>query len=74
MRGTGLGWALGVGRLGGVIGPYFAGVLLESGWSPSGLFYLSAGPMMIGAVTIALMGQIYGHASARSGLAESQKV
>jgi hypothetical protein len=30
--------------------------------------------MMIGAVTIALMGQIYGHASARSGLAESPKV
>ena len=74
LRGTGLGWALGVGRIGGVIGPYFAGVLLEGGWSPSGLFYLSAGPMMIGAVTIALMGQIYGHASARSGLAESQKV
>jgi len=60
--------------IGGVIGPYFAGVLLEDGWSPSGLFYLAAGPMMIGAVTIALMGQIYGHTSARSGLAESQKV
>jgi AAHS family 4-hydroxybenzoate transporter-like MFS transporter len=74
LRGTGLGWALGVGRIGGVIGPYFAGVLLEDGWSPSGLFYLAAGPMMIGAVTIALMGQIYGHTSARSGLAESQKV
>jgi MFS transporter, AAHS family, 4-hydroxybenzoate transporter len=73
LRGTGLGWALGVGRIGGVIGPYFAGVLLEDGWSPSGLFYLAAGPMMIGAVTIALMGQIYGHSSARTGLAESQK-
>ncbi len=57
LRGTGLGWALGVGRIGGVIGPYFAGVLLEDGWSPSGLFYLAAGPMMIGAVTIALMGR-----------------
>jgi hypothetical protein len=29
--------------------------------------------MMIGGVTIALMGQIYGHSSARSGLAESRK-
>jgi MFS transporter, AAHS family, 4-hydroxybenzoate transporter len=73
LRGTGLGWALGIGRIGGVIGPYVAGLLLQDGWSPSGLFYLSAGPMMIGAITIALMGQIYGHASARSGLAESQK-
>ncbi len=73
LRGTGLGWSLGIGRIGGVIGPYLAGVLLQDGWSPSGLFYLTAGPMMIGAVTIALMGQIYGHSSARSGLAESQK-
>jgi len=73
LRGTGLGWSLGIGRIGGVIGPYLAGVLLQNGWSPSGLFYLTAGPMMIGAVTIALMGQIYGHSSARSGLAESQK-
>jgi AAHS family 4-hydroxybenzoate transporter-like MFS transporter len=74
LRGTGLGWALGIGRIGGVIGPYAAGILLQDGWSPSGLFYLASGPMMIGAVTIALMGQIYGHASTSSRLAESGKV
>jgi MFS transporter, AAHS family, 4-hydroxybenzoate transporter len=74
LRGPGLGFALGIGRIGGWLGPLLAGFLLSQGWRPSGLFYLAAGPMMIGAVTIALMGQIYGHASARSGLAESPKV
>jgi hypothetical protein len=65
---------LGIGRIGGWLGPVVAGVLLSRGWSPSGLFYLAAGPMMIGAVTIALMGQMYGHSSARTGFAEGQKV
>jgi AAHS family 4-hydroxybenzoate transporter-like MFS transporter len=74
LRGPGLGFALGIGRFGGWLGPILAGVLLSRGWSPSGLFYLAAGPMMIGAVTIALMGQIYGHASARGELAGSRKV
>ena len=74
LRGTGLGWALGIGRIGGVVGPYAAGILLTQGWSPSGLFYIAAVPMMIGAVTIALMGQSYGHGATRRELAQSQKV
>jgi AAHS family 4-hydroxybenzoate transporter-like MFS transporter len=74
LRGPGLGFALGIGRIGGWLGPVVAGVLLSRGWSPSGLFYLAAGPMMIGAITIALMGQIYGNSIARSGLAQSPKV
>jgi AAHS family 4-hydroxybenzoate transporter-like MFS transporter len=69
-----LGFALGIGRVGGWLGPLLAGILLSRGWSPSGLFYLAAGPMMIGAVTIAFMGQFYGHTPAGSGLAESPKV
>jgi AAHS family 4-hydroxybenzoate transporter-like MFS transporter len=74
LRGTGLGWALGIGRIGGVVGPYAAGILLTQGWRPSGLFYIAAVPMMIGAVTIALMGQSYGHGAARRELAQSGKV
>lgn len=34
LRGTGLGWALGIGRIGGVIGPLLAGLLLDAGWNP----------------------------------------
>jgi AAHS family 4-hydroxybenzoate transporter-like MFS transporter len=73
LRGTGLGWSLGVGRIGGVLGPFLAGQLLISGWSPSHLFYAAAGPMLLGAVAIAMMGQYYGHGEGRGRLAQSHK-
>ena len=64
LRGTGIGWALGVGRIGGVLGPFAAGLMLSSGWSPAGLFETAAVPMIIGTVAIAAMGQIYGRVTA----------
>jgi MFS transporter, AAHS family, 4-hydroxybenzoate transporter len=73
LRGTGLGWSLGIGRFGGWLSPIAAGMLLAAGWTPSGLFYLSAAPMMIGAIAILLMGQHYGQTSARRRLAQSGK-
>ncbi|HEY4265577.1 MAG TPA: MFS transporter [Micropepsaceae bacterium] len=72
LRGTGLGWSLGVGRIGGVIGPFAAGILLTAGWSPAELFYASALPMIAGAIAIAMMGQFYGHAGTASPV--SQKI
>lgn len=32
LRSTGIGWALGIGRLGSILGPGLGGVLLASGW------------------------------------------
>jgi AAHS family 4-hydroxybenzoate transporter-like MFS transporter len=61
LRGTGLGWSLGIGRIGGVLGPFVAGLLLTAGWTPSELFYAAAVPMIAGAIAIGLMGQFYGH-------------
>ena len=66
LRGTGLGWSLGIGRIGGVIGPFVAGLLLTAGWTPAELFYAAAAPMLIGAVAIAMMGQFYSHAGAQA--------
>ena len=34
MRTTGVGWALGIGRLGGIVGPGLGGFLLARGWQP----------------------------------------
>jgi MFS transporter, AAHS family, 4-hydroxybenzoate transporter len=59
LRGTGIGWSLGVGRIGGVIGPFMAGVLLANGWSPAGLFYIASLPMLLGMAAIAAMGVLY---------------
>lgn len=42
-RSTGVGWALGVGRLGSIVGPLVGGMLLGIGWSSRGLLLAAAG-------------------------------
>lgn len=73
LRGTGLGWSLGIGRIGGVLGPFLAGQFLAYGWSPAELFYAAVLPMALGAVAIWAMGQFYGHGASRAPLAQSHK-
>ncbi|WP_158809714.1 aromatic acid/H+ symport family MFS transporter [Beijerinckia sp. L45] len=50
---TGLGWALGIGRAGGVAGPLIAGMLLGNGWSATQLFILVA--LSMGAACLATL-------------------
>ncbi len=38
MRTSGLGWALGIGRLGGIAAPVLGGYLLSSGMPPTHIF------------------------------------
>jgi AAHS family 4-hydroxybenzoate transporter-like MFS transporter len=38
IRSTGIGWALGIGRLGGIAGPALGGALLALGWPPKQIF------------------------------------
>jgi MFS transporter, AAHS family, 4-hydroxybenzoate transporter len=38
VRNTGMGWALGIGRLGGIGGPWLGGLLLGLGWPPRQVF------------------------------------
>ena len=47
---TGVG--IGVGRLGSVLGPWLAGLLLAKGWGIEGLFMLMALPYLIGTILI----------------------
>jgi len=43
VRSTGVGWALGVGRFGSIVGPLVGGMLLGIGWSSRGLLLAAAG-------------------------------
>lgn len=54
-RATGLGWALGIGRGGSILGPYLGGVLLEIGVSGPNLLKLAAIPALITAIAILLV-------------------
>ncbi len=51
-RTTGIGWAIGVGRSGGIVGPYLGGVLIADGLSMSGSFIVFAIPIALSAMTV----------------------
>ena len=52
LRSTGVGSGLGIGRIGGIVGPLFAGGLIGAGWAPREIFYAAAIPAAISAVTM----------------------
>lgn len=60
MRSTGLGWALGVGRIGGIAGPLVGGWLLDMHLSPSTVFSVTGIPMVCIAAMIFVLGRMYG--------------
>jgi len=48
VRSTGIGWCIGLGRSGAVVGPAAAGYLLAAGLDMSALYFIFAVPMAIG--------------------------
>lgn len=57
IRATGIGWALGVGRLGTILGAFVIGKLIEAGVEAHALFEICAVPGLFAAVAIGLVAQ-----------------
>ena len=55
LRSTGLGWAIGLGRTGAILGPYIAGLLMSLGWSREAYFMVMATPLLFAALAIAMI-------------------
>jgi benzoate transport len=55
IRNTGTGLAIGVGRLGGVVSPYLAGVLLSAGWRPAQAYMAFGLPLLLAAIAVAAL-------------------
>ena len=55
MRTCGIGWALGIGRLGGIAAPALGGWLLASGMAPRQIFLSACGFALIAAVATGLL-------------------
>ena len=50
MRSSGIGWALGIGRIGQIVGPMIGGLLLSLQWKTQGILYVIAVPSLIAAL------------------------
>ncbi|HKB14369.1 MAG TPA: aromatic acid/H+ symport family MFS transporter [Vicinamibacterales bacterium] len=61
IRATGLGWALGVGRVGSIVGPSVGGLLLSLRWTPDRIFMAGAAPAICAAAAIAAAGALSRH-------------
>lgn len=60
LRSTGVGWALGIGRFGGIGGPLLVGALVQMGFKADQIFDMFAVPMLLSGVLVAWMGRLYG--------------
>ncbi len=58
IRATGVGWTMGIGRIGAVVGPIVGGLLAGSEGSSLGLFAFAALSSVLAAATVALMGAL----------------
>jgi AAHS family 4-hydroxybenzoate transporter-like MFS transporter len=55
LRSTGIGWGLGVGRIGAIVGPYIGGVLIGQKWTEQQLFWAAAAPALVTTLTFVML-------------------
>lgn len=68
LRSTGVGWALGIGRVGSIIGPVVGGLMIALGWTTDQLFTATAMPAVLASLAVFLIGiQTKMHAIADDG-------
>jgi MFS transporter, AAHS family, 4-hydroxybenzoate transporter len=60
VRATGVGWALGIGRVGSIIGPLVGGVLLTAKWSTGSVFLAAASAAMCAALAAFSLSRLAG--------------
>ncbi len=54
-RATGVGWAVGMGRMGAMAAPVLVGILIDEGWQADKLYYLFAVPFLLAALPVNLI-------------------
>jgi AAHS family 4-hydroxybenzoate transporter-like MFS transporter len=60
IRSTGVGWALGVGRIGSIVGPMIGGFMLSMNWTPQQIFMTGAVPALCAAAAVFISGHWQG--------------
>ena len=57
IRASGVGWCLGIGRVGSIVGPLVGGMLLAMHWGTGALFVTAAAPALVAAVACFILAQ-----------------
>jgi len=57
LRTTGLGWGIGIGRIGAILGPNVAGVLMDLGWEQADYFLILTVPLLFAMISTAMLGK-----------------
>jgi AAHS family 4-hydroxybenzoate transporter-like MFS transporter len=68
IRSTGVGWGLGIGRIGSILGPIFGGIMLSLHFPLTTIFLVAAVSAFIGGVAIYLMGRAQPTQAAKDAL------
>lgn len=58
MRATGVGWALGVGRIGSVVGPVVGGIIIGMQWATPTIFTVAAMPTLLATIAVWVVGRM----------------
>jgi MFS transporter, AAHS family, 4-hydroxybenzoate transporter len=64
IRSTGIGWALGVGRIGSIVGPLLGGLLLSLGWKPREILISGTTSAVCACLVILLASRVQANATA----------
>jgi AAHS family 4-hydroxybenzoate transporter-like MFS transporter len=71
VRATGVGWALGIGRIGSIVGPLVGGALLSMQWSAAEVFMTAACAALCAALAAFSLSRLAGTGGNRDGAADS---
>jgi len=58
MRATGVGWALGIGRIGSVVGPVVGGIVISMQWATPTIFAIGAMPTVLATIAVLTVGRL----------------
>ncbi|HYR43954.1 MAG TPA: MFS transporter, partial [Terriglobia bacterium] len=64
IRSTGIGWCLGIGRIGSILGPILGGILLSYGGSARRVFWAAAVPALIATLAAVVVNLMKGRKAA----------
>lgn len=61
LRSTGIGWAMGAGRCGQLVGPVLVGLMLSASLQTSTIFLMAVGPCLVAAAFVFLLARSWGN-------------